>query len=100
MVWVSSSVSVSEPLASSSQLSATGFDFGFEAGFWGAVVESLRLPRVSAISGGCQYEGGVRGGIWELHTFFTRCLVHSCHYSVLMLCSAVYRVRLGIGFAG
>jgi hypothetical protein len=45
-----SSVSVSEPEESKSQLSATGLDFGFEAVFWGTVAESWRLPRVSAIS--------------------------------------------------
>lgn len=45
-----SSVSVSEPETSSSQLSATGFDLGGCAGFWGALVESLRWERVEAIS--------------------------------------------------
>jgi hypothetical protein len=44
------SVSVSEPEASSSQLSATGFDFGLWAGFWGTVAESLRCVSVDAIS--------------------------------------------------
>jgi hypothetical protein len=44
------SVSVSEPEDSRSQLSATGLDFGFEAGFCGVVVESLRCVSVEAIS--------------------------------------------------
>jgi hypothetical protein len=44
------SVSVSEPLSSSSQDSATGADFGFTACFWGVVVESLRWVSVSATS--------------------------------------------------
>lgn len=44
------SVSVSEPELSSSQLSATGFDLGFSAGFWGTLVESWRCERVDAIS--------------------------------------------------
>lgn len=48
-----SSVSVSEPESSSSQESATGFDFGFCAGFWGTFVESWRWERVEAISGEC-----------------------------------------------
>lgn len=46
-----SSSSVSEPLRSSSQLSATGLDLGFCAGFCGAVGDSLRCVRVLAISG-------------------------------------------------
>lgn len=46
----STSVSVSEPEASSSQLSATGLDLGFDAGFWGTLVESLRWESVDAIS--------------------------------------------------
>jgi hypothetical protein len=50
VVGGTSSVSVSEPL-SSSQLSATGLDFGFCAGFCGEVAESSRLPSVEAISG-------------------------------------------------
>lgn len=46
------SVSVSEELraSSSSQLSATGLDLGFLRGFSGCEGESLRLPRVFAIS--------------------------------------------------
>ena len=52
------SVSVSEELRapSSSQLSATGLDLGFLSGFSGCEGESLRLPRVFAISVG---EGGL-----------------------------------------
>jgi hypothetical protein len=50
------SVSVSLPdEMSASQLSATGFDFGFEASFGalgGAFVESCRCERVVATSGG------------------------------------------------
>lgn len=44
------SVSVSEPEDSRSQLSATGLDFGLWRGFWGTVVESFSVERVSAIS--------------------------------------------------
>ena len=46
-----SSVSVSDPLSSASQLSATGLDLGFCAVFCGCEAESSRLPRVFAISG-------------------------------------------------
>lgn len=45
-----SSVSVSEPETSSSQLSATGFDLGLCAGFWGLLVDSLRCESVEATS--------------------------------------------------
>lgn len=46
-----SSVSVSEPLRStSSQESATGLDFGFAAGFWGDLALILRCESVSATS--------------------------------------------------
>jgi hypothetical protein len=44
------SVSVSEPLESSSQLSATGFDFGACAVFCGIVEESSRCLRVETMS--------------------------------------------------
>lgn len=45
-----SSVSVSEPEDTSSQLSATGLLLGFCAGFCGAVVEIWRCESVLAIS--------------------------------------------------
>lgn len=55
--WASLPGSVSESAESSSQLSATGLLFGFCAGFWGTLVESLRLPSVDAISvSQCQKE--------------------------------------------
>ena len=47
---VDSSVSVSDPLRSSSQDSATGADLGLLAGFWGDFVESLSWERVVATS--------------------------------------------------
>jgi hypothetical protein len=58
-----SSVSVSEEEESASQVSATGLDFGFCAGFWGEVGESLRCVRVDAISV-CGVRGGIGGAKW------------------------------------
>lgn len=75
-------VSVSESDSPSSQLSATGLDFGFEAGFCGVLVESLRCVRVEAISAifiilyHLKYQS-------QLCTFFAGCLVHGRHFVVV-----------------